>query len=151
MMTLWGVVFSLHVLAAVLWVGGMAFALLVLRPSLAVLEPAARIALHRGVFRRFFLIVWHAMPTLLLTGYAMLFGVWGGFAAAPWTVHVMHAIGLVMAGVFVWIVIGPWAVLRRAEALADAAAAAERIRRLVLLNLVLGIVVVLIAGLARFG
>ena len=147
----WGVLLSLHVLAAVLWVGGMAFALLVLRPSLAVLEPAARIALHRGVFRRFFLIVWHAMPILLLTGYAMVFGVWGGFAAAPWSVHVMHGLGLVMAAVFVWIVLRPWAALRRAEALPDAAVAAERIRRLVLLNLVLGTLVVLIAGLARFG
>ena len=40
---------ALHLLGAVIWVGGMAFALLVLRPSLAELEPAARLALHGRV------------------------------------------------------------------------------------------------------
>ena len=88
---------ALHLLGAVLWVGGMAFALLVLRPSLAVLQPAQRLALHGEVFRRFFRIVWHAMPLLLVSGYAMLFGVFGGFAGVNWAVHLMHLLGLVMA------------------------------------------------------
>jgi len=61
---------ALHLLGAVVWVGGMFFALLVLRPSLAVLEPPQRLALHMQVFRRFFLIVWHAMPAVIITGYA---------------------------------------------------------------------------------
>ena len=62
--------FILHLLAAILWVGGMAFAMLVLRPSLAVLEPPQRLALHAQVFRRFFLMIWHAMPIAVLTGWA---------------------------------------------------------------------------------
>ena len=95
-----------------IWVGGMFFALVVLRPSLAVLPPADRIALHLQVFRKFFLVIWHAMPIVLLTGYAMLFGIYGGFADVGWNVHVMHLCGLIMAVVFVVMFWGPWKALR---------------------------------------
>ena len=133
----------LHLLGAVIWVGGMFFALLVLRPSLAVLDPAQRLALHRKVFRRFFLIVWHVMPIMLATGFAMLFVVYGGFAGAQWNVNLMMLLGLVMSALFVGLFFGPWAALRRA----DDAAAIDRIRRLIQANLVLGLIVVIVAAL----
>jgi uncharacterized membrane protein len=145
------VLLALHLLGAVTWVGGMAFALLVLRPSLAVLEPAQRVALRLQVFRRFFLVVWHAMPILLATGYAMLFGVLGGFAGVNWAVHVMHLLGLVMAAVFLAIFFGPWRAMREAAARQDQAAsagAAERIRLLIQVSLVLGAVTVIVAAWA---
>ena len=63
---------AVHVLCAVVWVGGMFFAYVVLRPSLSVLEPPQRMALHVQVFRRFFKIVWHVMPLIILTGLAGL-------------------------------------------------------------------------------
>jgi uncharacterized membrane protein len=91
-----------HVLCAVVWVGGMFFAYVVLRPSLSVLEPPQRMALHGQVFRRFFLIVWHAMPLIVLTGFAMIFAVFGGMAGVRWNVHVMMLLGLVMAAIFIW-------------------------------------------------
>ncbi len=47
-------------------------------------------ALHGQTFRRFFLIVWHAMPLVLVTGWAMVFGVYGGFAHLPGAVNVMQ-------------------------------------------------------------
>jgi uncharacterized membrane protein len=150
-MTLLSVLLALHLLGAVLWVGGMAFALLVLRPSLAVLEPPQRLALHAQVFRRFFLIVWHAMPVLLLTGYAMLFGVLGGFALVNWAVHMMHLLGLIMAALFLVIFFGPWRAMRAALLAQDkaaAAAAVDRIRRLIQINLVLGAVTVVVAAWA---
>ena len=143
---------GLHLLAAVLWVGGMAFALLVLRPSLAVLEPPQRLALHAQVFRRFFLIVWHAMPVLLLTGWAMLFGLLGGFVAANIALHVMHLFGLVMAAIFLAVFFGPWRRMRAALASQDragAAAAADAIRKLIGVNLVLGVLTVLVAAWAQ--
>lgn len=135
--------FVLHLLAAILWVGGMAFAIWVLRPSLAVLEPAQRLALHAQVFRRFFLIVWHAMPIALLTGWAMLFGWYGGFRGAGWHVHLMNLTGAVMGGVFVVIWFGPYARFRRAMAAGNgpqAAQAVQHIRALITTNLVLGLV-----------
>ena len=45
---------ALHLLAAVIWVGGMFFAYMVLRPSAGLLEPAARLPLWQRVFGHFF-------------------------------------------------------------------------------------------------
>ena len=73
---------ALHVLAAVVWVGGMFFAYMVLRHSLGPLEPAARIALWYRIFYRFLPWVWASVTLLLLSGYSMLFLHFGGFAGA---------------------------------------------------------------------
>ena len=131
----WGALLALHLLCAAIWVGGMAFALMVVRPSLGVLDPAQRTAVLNQVFRRFFRIVWHVMPLLLLSGYAMLFGYFGGFAGVNWSVHAMHALGLLMAAIFLVIYFGPWPKFRAAVSPARAAGNADRIRKLILLNL----------------
>jgi uncharacterized membrane protein len=142
----------LHLLGAVLWVGGMAFALLALRPALAALEPPQRLALMGRVHRRFFLLVWHAMPIVIVSGYLLLFWVFGGFGGVRWQIHLMHLLGLIMAGVFVLIFFKPWARMRRALEAGDLATAAttnEEIRKLVLLNLVLGTVTVALGAWGR--
>jgi uncharacterized membrane protein len=146
-MTLYGVLKAVHVLGAVLWVGGMFFAYVVLRPSLQVLDPAQRMSLHTQVFKRFFLVVWHAMPLLILTGFIMLFGFYGGMAHAEWNIHLMMLLGLVMAAVFVAIVFGPYRSFTRSTDRAAMAAAADSIRKLIGLNLVLGLIVVVVAAL----
>ncbi len=146
--------YALHVLGAVLWVGGMVFAIFVLRPALSLLEPPQRLALHEAVLKRFFLIVWHAMPILLLTGYLLLFGWYGGFRGAGWHIHVMHLTALLMAGVFLTIVTGPWREFRTARARGDAAGAAvqaDRIRQLIIMNLALGLLTTGVAAWGRFG
>jgi uncharacterized membrane protein len=146
--------YTLHVLGAVLWVGGTAFALLALRPALAQLEPPARLAVHEGALKRFFLIVWHAMPILLLTGWALLFFWYGGFRGARWHIHVMHTTGLAMAAVFLAIVFGPWRAFRAARAAGDvpgAVAKAETVRKLVTVNFALGLLTVAVAAWGRFG
>jgi uncharacterized membrane protein len=124
---------ALHVLGAAIWVGGMFFALLVLRPSLAVLEPPQRLALHMQVFRRFFLVVWHAMPLVIASGYALVFTRHGGFAASAPALLVMHALGWIMALVFLVIFFVHWRRLRGGDR-----AALDAIRRLIAVNLVLG-------------
>jgi uncharacterized membrane protein len=141
-----GVLLALHLLGAVAWVGGMAFALFVLRPSLKLLPPAQRLTLHQAVFTRFFAMVWVAMPVVVASGFAMVFAVQGGFAGVRTLVHVMLLLGLVMAAVFVVIWFGPWRGFRAAQAGEDGARAAgcvERIRRLVQVNLVLGTIAIL--------
>jgi uncharacterized membrane protein len=145
--------YALHVLGAVLWVGGMVFAILVLRPAMATLDPPQRLALHQGVLARFFRLVWHAMPIVLLSGWVLLFGWYGGFRGAGWHVHVMHLLALLMAAVFVGIVTGPWKAFRAAMAREDrpaAAAAADNIRQLVTANMALGLITVAIAAWGRF-
>ena len=146
-MKIWGWVLAIHVLCAVIWVGGMFFAYVVLRPSLSILEPIQRIALHTQVFRRFFLVVWHAMPLILISGFAVLFGFYGGMAYVGWNIHVMMLLGLIMSAVFVLIVFGPYARFRRTTDRATAAASIDRIRKLIAINLVLGIVTIVVAFL----
>ena len=146
-MTVWSLVLAVHILAMAAWTGGMAYALLVLRPSLSVLSPADRLALHGQTFKRFFLIVWHAMPLVLITGWAMVFGVYGGFATLPVAVNIMQALGLVMAVVFVVLFFGPWKRFRAQPS----AEAAGSIRRLIVANLVLGVLVIVSASFAHWG
>ena len=134
-----------HILSAVVWVGGMFFAYVVLRPSLSVLEPIQRIALHTQVFRRFFLVVWHAMPLILVSGFAVLFGFYGGLAFVGWNVHLMMLLGLIMSAVFLFIVFGPYARFRRTTDRNTATLCIDRIRKLIGINLVLGIITVIVA------
>lgn len=140
---LYWVLKALHVLSAVVWVGGMFFAYVVLRPALSVLEPPQRIALHSQIFRRFFLIIWHVMPVIVLTGFIMIFAVFGGMATVAWPVHVMLLLGLVMSAIFLAIFFGPYRTFRASPG----PASLDSIRRLIGFNLVLGIVTVIIAVL----
>ena len=141
----WDWVEAVHVLCAVLWVGGMFFAYVVLRPSLSVLEPIQRIALHTQVFRRFFLVIWHAMPLILISGIGMVYGRFGDPAKLPWNINLMMLLGLIMSAVFVWIFFGPYARFRRTTDRNTAAARIDRIRKLIGVNLVLGLVTVVVA------
>ena len=141
---------AVHVLGAIIWVGGMFFALAVLRPGMAFLESPLRLALHEQVLRRFFFIIWHVMPAMLVTGIVMEFLFYGGFTTTPWPLQAMTATGFAMAGIFVAIMAGPWLALRRALARDEtpqAGAAVQRIRLLVTINLGLGTLTAILAVL----
>jgi len=99
------------------------------------------------VFRRFFLVVWHAMPLILITGFAVLFGFYGGPAYVGWNIHLMMLLGLIMSAVFLFIVFGPYARFRRTTDRNRAAAAMDTIRKLIAVNLVLGIITIVVAFL----
>ena len=132
----------LHVLATVVWVGGMFFAHQCLRPAaIATLEPPLRLALWRGVFGRFFPWIWGAVIVLLLSGQTMTAQM-GGMAAVPLHVHVMVGIGYLMAVIYAYLYFVPYVALKRSVAAGDwpsAGAALNRIRVLVGTNLTLGL------------
>ena len=134
--------YLVHVLATVLWVGGMFFAHQCLRPVvLAQLEGPQRLRLWNGVFGRFFPWVWLSVLLLLASGHGLIYA-FGGFRAVPMQVHLMTGIGYLMAAIFAFIYFVPYARLRRAVAAEDwkaGAAAQDLIRRLVGTNLVLGL------------
>jgi uncharacterized membrane protein len=146
MMFLDHVLKALHLLGAVLWVGGMFFAYVILRPSLTAIEPSQRMLLQTQVHQKFFLVIWCAMPVILLTGFLMLWDR-GGMSGVSWPVHVMLALGLVMAGVFLAIIFGPWRKFRRTIDRTRMAASLTTMRNLIGINLVLGLITVIIAGL----
>ncbi|MBI2979104.1 MAG: CopD family protein [Rhodospirillales bacterium] len=144
---------ALHVLAAVAWVGGMCFAYLILRPAVGGIEPAPeRLKLWSRVFPRFFAWVWAAVVVLPLTGYWRLFLDFGGFARAGGYVHLMHVLGLVMIGLFVFLYVFPYRRFQVAVAASDFPTAAPQlavIRRIVGTNLALGLFVAAVAAFGR--
>jgi uncharacterized membrane protein len=142
----------LHVLGVVVWVGGMFFAYMALRPAAAQsLEPPQRLALWAATLQRFFAWVWLAVALILLSGLAMIF-VYGGFASVRWNVHAMFALGLVMMVIFAYVYFAPFARLRRftaAQEWKSAGAALSQIRMMVGTNLLIGLATLAIALLGR--
>ena len=145
---------ALHVVAVVIWVGGMIFAHQFLRPVAAKqLEPPQRLALWVGVFSHFFPIVWITIILIPLTGYLMMFSVWGGFAGAPIYVHLMNGIGILMILIFLHVYFAPFQRLKKAVAAQtwpEGGKYLNQIRTLVGLNMSLGLVVILIATGGRY-
>ncbi len=139
----------LHVLAVVIWVGGMFFAHQCLRPVAAErLEPPQRLRLWVGVFGRFFPWVWGCVAAILASGLWMIFSVYGGMGGVALHVHLMLAMGLVMMGVFFYVFFVPYRALRmavEAEDWPEGARELARIRKLVGFNLLLGLATVAVA------
>ncbi len=144
---------GLHTLAAVVWVGGMFFAYFALRPAAGGLEAMERFALWRRTFARFFPWVWAAVAALLASGYWMLFAVMGGFADAGIHVHIMHMLGWVMIVLYGYAYFGPYRNLIRGVENVDTGTAKkglDGIRRIVAINLALGLVNVLLGTSGRY-
>jgi uncharacterized membrane protein len=134
---------AIHVLSAVVWVGGMFYAIVVLRPALSVLDAAPRLQLHMLTLKRFFLVVWHAMPLMLLTGWGMIVAAGWDMGHLPLYVNAMQGLGVVMAGIFLFTYFVPFRRLRRA--IRPGPELLGRIRLLVTANLIMGLLVILIA------
>ena len=147
-MSLYLLVKALHLLAAVVWVGGMFFAYLVLRPSMGVLEPNQRLLLNTQVFQRFFRAVWHAMPLSVITGFGMIFVFLGGMQTQSPKVHAMMALGLIMSALFLYIFFVPYKRFRRTTDKATMAASLESIRKLVGVNLIVGLVTIVVGAIS---
>jgi uncharacterized membrane protein len=143
----------LHTLSAVVWVGGMFFAHQVLRPAAVMLEPGPRLTLWSRALGRFFAWVFAAIVLLLLTGYAMVFGVYAGFGDVGLHIHLMQGIGILMVLLFLHLYFAPWRRFRTAAARQDWAEGGRQlgqIRTIVTINLVLGVIVVAIGSSGRY-
>ena len=139
----------LHIFGAVVWVGGMFFALMVLRPASGPLDPSTRLALWLRVFNGFFPWVFAAIVLLLISGFTLMLG---GYAVGP-HVHLMMAIGILMVLIFLHLYFAPWKRYRVAMAAGDNAAAAaqlNQIRFIVMANLILGLLTVAIGSSGRY-
>ena len=147
------VLFAIHLVAALVWVGGMFFAHMVLRPASQFLAPNDLIALWTRVLGRFTLWVWATVVLLPVSGYGLAFELYGGLADSGLHVRAMHLIGWLMIGLFVYMYFVPLKrMLRMArESLTpEAAMYMGQIRRIVVVNLVLGIALAVIAAGGRY-
>jgi uncharacterized membrane protein len=145
------VLLCLHLLAAALWVGGMAVMHFAVRPAaVQVLEPPQRLPFMAAALGRFFAAVNIAIAVLLASGLGLLHS-GGGLAAAHWGVQAMSALGLLMTAVYLHIRLALYPRLLRAvaeRAWPQAAAQLSAIRVRVALNLALGTLVFVLATAA---
>ena len=149
-MTPYAFTYALHLLAALIWVGGMFFAWMILRPAaVSALQGPERLKLWLEVFPRFFYWVWAAVIVLPVSGVGMLHLGFAGFDNAPRYVQVMMGLYIVMLALFLRVQILQLPALRNAVGAADwpgGATVLAGIRRLVGINLILGLLVVAIAA-----
>ena len=143
--------FLIHLLAAVVWVGGMAFVLFCLRPAaIAVLPPPQRIPLMHAALGRFFKLVVMAIALLLATGVAMILTVGAKNMPAAWIW--MAGLGAVMISIFFYLRAVPFARLGKCVETQDwplAAGQLDRLRLGVLLNLAIGLAIFAVMKLGR--
>ncbi len=141
----------LHFASVIVWIGGMSFAHFCLRPAaIATLQAAQRLPLMASALGRFFVIVGWSIALLWVSGIAMFLEAVSAGARPPWNWNAMAAIAAVMTLVFGAIVLRRHPRMREALQAGDlpaAGAALDGIRRLVVLNLVLGWVIVAVAVL----
>ena len=149
---------ALHLLAVVVWVGGMFFALACLRPAVAALEPAARIGVMLHALRRFFFSVGVAVLLILGSGAVMIAVARASALRSglgfnmPLDWYVMIGAFVAMLAVFLHLRFRLYPRLVAAAELgrwADGASALGTIRIEVLVNLVLGVFVIVVAVLGQ--
>lgn len=145
---------TLHLLAVIIWIGGMFFAYMALRPVAGnLLEPPVRLALWSGVFKRFFPWVWLSIIVLLGSGFWMIFAELGGIANVGIHIHIMLGLGILMMLLFMHIYFGPFRRLQHAVIESNwetGGVKLNQIRVLLKTNLILGLLVVIIATAGRY-
>jgi len=138
----------IHLLAALIWVGGMFFAYVVLRPAaVEVLEPPQRLRLWDAVFRRFFIWVWGAVATLMVSGLYLVY-LYGGIAHAARYIHIMLVVGLAMMVIYGYVFFAcyvPFNLHVAKQRWKEAGQMLVKIRKLIAVNLALGLLTVCVA------
>jgi uncharacterized membrane protein len=137
----------LHILGFTIWIGGMFFAYMALRPIAASqLEGPLRMSLWAGVLGKFFPWVWLAIALILGSGLYMM----AQIGRPPLYVTVMFVLGVLMMLIFAHIFFAPYRRLKRSVVEMDGpkgGAALGQIRKLVGTNLVLGLITLTVGGL----
>ncbi len=143
------ILLALHVLAVVIWVGGMFFAYNALRPAAAeVLEPPLRLKLWVATFRRFFPWVWLSVIIILISGFWMMLAL----PKAPAYILIMSGLGILMMLIFGHVYFGPYRRLKHAvtnESWPEGGKYLGQIRTLVGINTIIGLVTIIVATAGR--
>ncbi len=145
------VLIALHFLGAVVWVGGMFFAYMALRPAAGDMAPAERLGLWRRTLDNFFPWVWGSIAALLGSGYGLIIAFPG--LADGIHVHIMQLLGWIMILIFCHVYFSPYRRLRAALDGGDVETAANKLGQIRLMfgaNLILGLITILIGATGRF-
>ncbi len=136
----------LHYLATVIWIGGMAFNLLVLRPSMMVLEQSQRPVLGNKVLKRFIIFAWLSITVLVLTGISINYNRMAS-DNIPATYGIVLLVKHFVTSIMVLVV--AWVSFVLSEKLTPFAPKPDTILILVKTNLSLGILVLFLTSALR--
>lgn len=149
----------LHLIAGIVWMGGMTFMLFALRPAaMACMEAQPRAVLMGQVWRRFYALVLAAIVVLFATGTHLYTATFRaarlatGNGSVPLGWNVMLILGITMMLIFGHIYFAGFKKYRRAVAAGDwtlAAKAASLIHTMTLVNFALGWLSILSVRLLR--
>lgn len=147
------ILFTLHLLFVVIWVGGMFFAYMALRPvASSLLEPPLRQQLWADTFARFFPWVWAAVILLLVSG-LWLIRIYGGMGVVGLHIHLMFGLGLLMMGLFLHLFFAPYRRLKQAiqaEDWSNGGRQLNQIRLIIAINLALGLITICVASYGKY-
>ncbi len=137
----------LHYLATVMWIGGMAFNILVLRPSMVAIDQNQRPVLGTTVLKRFIIFAWLSIAVLILTGIPIAFShvAFKDILSTTYGIVLLskHFVTLIM------ILIVTWISFVLSSKLATFAPKPNTILILVKTNLSLGILVLLLTSILK--
>jgi uncharacterized membrane protein len=147
------IVFPLHIVAAIVLVGGLFFASVVIRPIARDLDIETASALWQQMLSRFFVWGWISLLLILATGIGMVFLKFGGFSGVPMIHRGNMVVGIPAIVLFGYLFFGPWQRYRRTISRRDWNGAAKdiiRIRVVMGLILVLGLVASVVSAVGRY-
>lgn len=144
------VLIAIHILAAVVWVGGLFFIYFVLRPAVLDMDLAGRLLVWRKCLDNFFPWLWGAIAALLGSGYGLIIA----FPDEVGGIHVpiMQGLGWIMILIFGHTYFSPYLRLRQALDRGDTNGAArqiEKFRLTLIASLSLGLITVLVGATGR--
>jgi putative copper export protein len=130
MLVMTGIVRWVHLFAAVVWVGGLFFYALVLRPSLAEIDPGNARRLFQIASMRFRAISTACLILLLFSGLLLISQIMGGIAIqdAFFSTPYRRVLGIKVALALVAIVLGTWTGFFLAPRLVTAIEARDELR-----------------------
>lgn len=132
----------IHIIAVLIWIGGMLYTLFILRPSLSVIEEKKGIFM-KSIMDKFFPLVWISIATLILTeGYKAHY-----FISSPLFILKL-ILYVVMVINFSYIYFGLYKKLSSAK---NKQEIMTKITTLIKVNFTFGIIIILLIEFVRFG
>ena len=149
------IVDALHLLATVLWIGGMAFINIVLEPSLTLVDPAQRGKIMGMIGKRFSMVAWGSVILLLVTGFlktpdGLLFDTSEGYGITLFLKHIVVVL-MILIGLRISLVLVPRSQREAPQAGQPPSAAFVKTQKqfhlLSRLNFALGIIVLILIAI----
>ena len=148
-----GLVLAIHILAVIIWLGGLFFLVVVLGPSAKALDAAGAPSFWHRTLSRSLAWGWLSLFVMVGTGIAMVFLVFGGYGYLPNIHRVNMAIGIPAIALYGYTSLMPWRQFSHAARSNDRVVAAKKfhqVRTLLATILVVALSAAFTSALGRY-